>query len=233
MPPSTFSLPAEFTSAFLDGQIIDAGVAELHVAEVVKLPVLVAVGAITLTGVIVIFILKMHGDAIVPECPQIFLQTVVQLAIPFTPEKFLDLRAAVDELGAVAPFGVLGVGERDALGVVGIPSVLGGLDFLARGFFSVRRQRWTRIHLIILESTVSGCSERFQNYVLRLHLAQRRRRLAVPENNQRRDGVMPKRAASSGTSSMFTLTCKPEADRQSRSRVFRYDTSLLPFGKTR
>ncbi len=48
---------------------------------------------------------------------------------------------------AVAPFGVLGVGERDAFGVAQVPGVFGGLDFLARGFLGERRQWRAWVHL--------------------------------------------------------------------------------------
>ena len=56
----------------------------------------------------------------------------------------------MDEFGAVAPFGVLGIGEGDALGVAGIPGVLGGLDFLPGGFEGERGQGRAWIHAPII-----------------------------------------------------------------------------------
>jgi hypothetical protein len=52
----------------------------------------------------------------------------------------------MQELGAVAPYGVLRVGERDAFGIAGVPGVLGSLDFLTSGFFGKRREWRAWVH---------------------------------------------------------------------------------------
>ena len=104
-----FPLPAELAFGFLDGQIFDAGVTGLHIAECIELPVLVAVGAKLLAAVVMKFILETHGDAVAAERPEFFLQAIVQLAIPFAAQKLDDLRAAIHELRAVAPVRVQGV----------------------------------------------------------------------------------------------------------------------------
>ena len=135
-PGSTLPLPAKFAVFLANGQIVDAGVPEPHVAEFIKLPVLVPIRAEPLARVIVIFILETDGNAIATEGPQFFSQAVIQLPVPFAPEKFHHLRPAVHELGTVAPVGVFSVGERDPLRVATVPRVLGRLDFLARSFFS-------------------------------------------------------------------------------------------------
>src|SRR5262245_27303609 len=108
--PLGFSFPAESPLAFLDGQIIDAGEAELHVTKFVELPILVAVSPIPLARVVVEFILETNRDAIAGEGPKRFLQTIVEFTVPFAAEEFDDLRAAMEKFGAVAPFGVLRVG---------------------------------------------------------------------------------------------------------------------------
>jgi hypothetical protein len=89
----------------------------------------------------VIFILETDRDAIAGESPECFLQAIIEFAIPFAAEEFDDLRPAMQELGAVAPYGVLRVGERDAFGITSVPGVLGSLDFLTSGFFGKRRER--------------------------------------------------------------------------------------------
>ncbi len=91
----TFSFPIGTSGGFLDGQVVDAGEAALHVAEFVELPVLVAVGAIPLAGVIVEFILETHGDAVATEAPEFFLKSVAKFAIPFAAQEFDDLRPAM------------------------------------------------------------------------------------------------------------------------------------------
>ena len=67
------TLPAELSLRFLDRQVVYAGEAAFHVAGLVKLPILVAVGAIPLAGIVVPFVFEPHGDAVVAERPQVFL----------------------------------------------------------------------------------------------------------------------------------------------------------------
>jgi hypothetical protein len=131
-----FPLRPEFSFRLLYGQIVDAGKTELHVAKFIKLPVLIPVSPIPLPGVVVEFVLEADGDAVLGESPEGLLQAVIEFAIPFAPEEFDDLRPAMQELGAVTPLCVLGVGKRDALWIAGVPSIFGGLDFLMGGFFS-------------------------------------------------------------------------------------------------
>ena len=144
----TFSV--EFTVGFLDRQVVNAGEAALHVAEFIEFPEFVAIGTEPMAGVVVPFVFETHGHAVAAKAPEFFLEAVIQFAIPFAPEKFDDLRAALDEFGAVAPLGVFGIGEGDAFGVAGVPGVFGGLDFLHGGFFGERRQGRTRIHSSII-----------------------------------------------------------------------------------
>ena len=144
--PLGFSFPAQLPLALFDEQVVDAGKAEFHVAKFIELPVLVAVSAIPLAGVVVIFILETDRDAIADESKECFLQAIIEFAIPFVAEEFDDLRPAMQELGAVAPFGVLRVGECDVFGIAGVPSVLGSLDFLTSGFFGKRRERRAWVH---------------------------------------------------------------------------------------
>jgi len=96
-------LPTKSSIGFLDWQVVDAGEAEFHVAKFIEFPILVAVGAKPLAGVVVIFILETHGDAIAVECPRGFLEAIIQFLVPLAAEKFNDLCAAMNEFRAVAP----------------------------------------------------------------------------------------------------------------------------------
>ena len=58
--------PMIFAIRFLDWKIIDARESQPHQAIVVKLPILVAVGAIPVSGVVVPFVGEAHCDAISP-----------------------------------------------------------------------------------------------------------------------------------------------------------------------
>ena len=71
------------------------------------------------------FIFEANGDAIACKGPKRFLQAIIEFAIPFAAEEFDDLRPAMQELGAVAPVGVLSVGERDGFWIVRIPGLFG------------------------------------------------------------------------------------------------------------
>ena len=46
------------------------------------------------------------------------------LALPFFREERDDFLTAVDEVGAVAPFGVRRVGERNAFGIAAVPAIV-------------------------------------------------------------------------------------------------------------
>ena len=69
----------------------------------VELPVLVAVGARPVPGLVTPFIGKAHGNAVTGKGPELLDQPIVVLARPFPGQERLDLVAAVQELGAIAP----------------------------------------------------------------------------------------------------------------------------------
>ena len=126
--------PVELALGFFDGEIVDAGVAVVHDAVFVELPVFVSVGAVPVAGVVVALVGEADGDAGSVEGPELFDEAIVELAAPFSGEEFDDLFAAVDELGAVSPFAVYRVGEGNLFGIAGVPSVFGFAYFLGGGF---------------------------------------------------------------------------------------------------
>src|SRR5262245_40041019 len=137
--------PVIFALAILDRQIVDAGDAPPHQAVVVELPVLVAVAAKPVAGIVVPFICKAYGDTVVAERPHFLNQPIVELAIPFAREKRLDPLAALNELGAVAPDAVDGIAEGDAGGVAMVPCIFGEACLLRGGLGHERRQ-WRAGH---------------------------------------------------------------------------------------
>src|ERR1700676_4103746 len=114
--------------------IVDAGLAPAHQAVLVELPLLIAVGAVPLPGIVMPFVLKTHGDAVAVECPEILDQAVVKFSRPFAGEKSDDRGAALEKFGAVAPAAVLGIGQRHALGIARIPGVFRHAGLLGGGF---------------------------------------------------------------------------------------------------
>src|ERR687887_1331699 len=131
--------------ALVDPVVVDARVAPAHVAELVELPVLVAVAAPPLPAGVVALVLEPHGDAVVVEAPELLAQPVVELARPLAAQEVADRVAALEELVAVAPVGVLGVCPGHAVGVARVPGVLGGLHLAARGRLVERRDGRARL----------------------------------------------------------------------------------------
>ncbi len=150
-----FPFPAKLPVNFPNGDVVNAGEAAVHIAKFIKFPVLVAVGAIPLAGVVVKFIFEAHGNAVAGERPEFLLQAIVQFPFPFALQEFDDLGAAIYKLGTIAPFGVFGVGERDALGVASVPGIFGSLNLLARGLFGKRWQWRARVHRSVLDFELS------------------------------------------------------------------------------
>src|SRR5213075_969977 len=63
------------------------------------------------------------------------------LLLPFAGEERLDRLASLKEFRAVAPAARLGIGERDAFGVAGIPGVFRHARLLRGGLSGERRKR--------------------------------------------------------------------------------------------
>src|SRR5262247_3641760 len=133
--------PVIFPLAIPDGQVVDARDAPPHQPVRVELPVLVAIAAKPVAGIVVPFICKAHGDPVVAECPHFLDQPIIELAVPFAREERLDLLAAVNELGAVAPDTVDGIAQGDAGGIASVPGIFGEARLLRGGLGCERRQR--------------------------------------------------------------------------------------------
>src|SRR3954451_5452845 len=124
-----------------DRHVVDAGLAAAHVALLVELPLLVAVGAPPLAVGVERLVLEAHRDPVARERPQVLAQRVLALALPLARQERGDRLTALQELVAVAPLRVLRVGGGDARGIAGVPGVFGGLDLLAGDLFGEGRKR--------------------------------------------------------------------------------------------
>src|ERR1700678_2159162 len=105
----------------------------MHDALGVEFPVLVAVGAKPLSGIVVRFGGEAHGNPCAVERPQFFDEPILQLTIPFARQELNDFLAAVDEFRAMAPTAVHRVSQRNFLWVARIPAVFGFAHFLYGG----------------------------------------------------------------------------------------------------
>ena len=70
--------PVAFALTVFDRQIIDAGNPSQHQAFRVELPILVSVAAEPVTGIVVPFIGKAHGDPIVAESPHFLDESIIE-----------------------------------------------------------------------------------------------------------------------------------------------------------
>src|SRR4249920_1428667 len=124
---------------FGDREVVDTRLPAPHQAVRVELPQLVAVAAPPPALRVMGLVLEPDRDPVPAERPQVLAQGVVELAVPLGREELDDRRPPGEEGVAVAPGRVHGVRARDALGVAGVPGVLGGLH-LGQGAFPVERR---------------------------------------------------------------------------------------------
>ena len=72
-----------------------------------------------MTVAVMPFVLELHRNAVASKAPQLFLQLVFQLVVPFPFQKLQNGCAAGEELRPIPPLCVLGIGCRDTLGIAG------------------------------------------------------------------------------------------------------------------
>src|ERR1700693_5526974 len=121
--PRAWRVPVILAIGFGSGNVVDGGDAPAHQPAGVELPVLVAVGAEPVSRVVVPLVGETHRNAVLAARPDFLDEPVVELAAPLAAQEFLDGRAPVQKLGAVAPHRGLSVGDRHALRIAGGPNV--------------------------------------------------------------------------------------------------------------
>src|ERR1700692_2147500 len=95
--------PVVLALGFLDREIVDGSKPHTHQPVIIELPILIAIRAKPIPGVIAAFIGKAHCDTVSLERPQLFYQPIVQLPCPFASEKRDDFLSSVHEFRAVSP----------------------------------------------------------------------------------------------------------------------------------
>jgi hypothetical protein len=96
---------------FPDCQVVDACESFFHQTIIVKFPVFVAIGAVPLACAILKFVFEADCNPVAGEGPEFFFEFVVQFFLPFAGEEGHDLLSSVEKFGAVAPFGIGGIGQ--------------------------------------------------------------------------------------------------------------------------
>src|SRR3954465_10100830 len=89
--------PAEAAVLLGNHDIVDAGFAAAHQAVLVELPLLVAIGAMPLPGIVMPLVLKTHRDAVLIEPPEVLDEAVFVLSRPLPAQERDDSRTALEE----------------------------------------------------------------------------------------------------------------------------------------
>src|ERR1700676_2580652 len=95
--------PVVLAFRLLDWQIVDGSQPQAHQAALIEFPILIAIRAKPISGVIVPFISKAHRDTVPLKCPELFDQPIVKLLRPFVSEKRDDILSSVHKFRAVSP----------------------------------------------------------------------------------------------------------------------------------
>src|SRR6266852_729443 len=115
--------PAVLAIGFLLREVIDAGKTTAHQPVLGELPVFIAIGTEPIPRVIMPLIREAYRDAGVMKGPELFDEAVVKFFSPLALEELHNGLAPHQELAAVTPRAVQGVGQRDTCGVACVPGV--------------------------------------------------------------------------------------------------------------
>src|SRR5271165_5146439 len=135
--------PVIFAVRFFDRKIIDARQPQTHQTIFVKFPILVAIRAEPVSGIIVRLVSEAHGNAIAFEGPKLFDQPIVQFFCPLARKKSNDLLPSNYKLGTVSPAGIYSVRQRHSFRITRIPAIFRQANLLNSSFTSKWRQRRT------------------------------------------------------------------------------------------
>src|SRR5258708_1062936 len=131
--------PMILALALHDRKVVDAGDARPHQAMRVELPILVTVAAEPVSAVVVRLVGEAHGDAVAMERPELLDQTIVELPVPLARQERLDGLAPLQELGAISPAAVEGIGGRNDGRIACVPGILRQANLLGGGLRPARR----------------------------------------------------------------------------------------------
>src|SRR3984893_1526052 len=141
--------PVILPFALLDRQIVDAGDPDAHQTVLVELPIFIAVAAEPVAAIVAPFVGEAHGDTVLPKCPELLDQPVVELATPLARQERLDFSTALQKLDAIAPATIRCVSRRHPRAIARVPRVFRHA-YLLRGRFCGERRKWRPIHSQLL-----------------------------------------------------------------------------------
>ena len=89
------TIPVILALGLLDRKVVDASKARSHQAVLGELPVLIAVGAKPVAGIVVPLVLEAHGNMVFVEGPQLFDQAIVEFLGPLAAQEGFDKRTVL------------------------------------------------------------------------------------------------------------------------------------------
>src|SRR6267378_7007564 len=135
--------PVIFALRLFDWQIVDGSKPQAHQPVLIELPILIAIRAKPIPGVIVAFIGKAYGDTVSLERPKLFDQPIVQLFRPFASEKRDNFLPSVHKFRAVSPAGINCVSQSHLFWITRVPGIFCQSNLLNSRFACKWRQRRT------------------------------------------------------------------------------------------
>jgi hypothetical protein len=101
--------PVKLSITFFNAKIINAGNPPTHIPPVVKLPILIAIGAKPIARIIMPLIAEPYCNPITLKCPEFLDEPVVEFFIPFPSQEMDNGLMTSKELRTIPPHAILRV----------------------------------------------------------------------------------------------------------------------------
>src|SRR5882757_11097050 len=88
-------IPSKLALGLLDRQIVDACMSVMHQSVGIKFPVLIAIRAEPVAGVVMPLVGESHGDPVSPKSPKLLNEPVIQFLLPFSGQECDDGRPSL------------------------------------------------------------------------------------------------------------------------------------------
>jgi hypothetical protein len=83
--------PVELSIYFHDREVVDTSITVVHQSVLVKLPILIAIRAKPVAGIVAPIIRKTNRDSWPVQSPQFLYETIIKFLVPFAGQERYDL----------------------------------------------------------------------------------------------------------------------------------------------